>query len=115
LRLEPPQVVFDLRRRLSAGQLHQHLAELAAGCGLLEVDVDLGAAVAGCRFEADGGIHLVDVVGPQPVLLPASPDLFRRSEDGDGSLTAHPRTSSRVDGTGFLPDTRGGGRYTAAL
>src|SRR3954454_6644575 len=48
--LEAPQVVLRLRERLCAGQL---LRELAALPGGVDLDVDLGAAVAGGVLERD--------------------------------------------------------------
>src|SRR3954454_6813798 len=76
--LEAPQVVLRLGERLGPGELPGHLAELA---GNLDLDVDLGAAVAGRVLEADG--RVAGLAEACLLLGPAALDLIAREIHGD--------------------------------
>src|SRR3954454_6270190 len=72
--LESPQVVLRLRERVLAGHLAHDLAELAAARGVVDLEVDLGAAVAGRVLERDpAGTFVAVVLGP-PALHVLAPE-----------------------------------------
>src|SRR4051794_39577348 len=72
--LEAAQVVLRLGEWLRAGQLLGHLAELAGG---VDLDVDLGAAIARCVLEPDR--RLAGLAELRLVLRPAALNLFARA------------------------------------
>src|SRR4051812_26008487 len=82
LRLEAAQRVLHLRDRLVALDLLHGLAELAGHRVLRDLDVDLGAAVAGRVLEGDLSDGVVVVLGDVPAAL----DLIARQQYRDGRL-----------------------------
>src|SRR3954451_6736389 len=71
--LETAQVVLRLRERVLAGHLAHDLAELAAARGIVDLEVDLGAAVAWRVLERDpAGAVVAVVLGPPALNVLAS-------------------------------------------
>src|SRR3954466_7268286 len=97
--LEVPQVVLRVRERILAGHLAHDLTELPAALRVVDLEMDLGTAVAGGGFERDGARALVAVV-----LGPTSLGLLRLQEDRYRCIRGAHTGASLV--AGFPPTAR---------
>src|SRR4051794_23892859 len=102
--LETAQVVLRLRERVLAGHLAHDLAELAAARGVVDLEVNLGAAVARRVLEGDPAGAVVAVVLGPPALY-----VLAREEHGYRCLRrAHPEVSLDRGFPSGCPSGRGG-------